>query len=153
MSNTNEPLTFTQEEIEYAERHLKAEIQKLERAIERKKKEIEDLQPKGFWGTFNSNKSKIKEAEEELAELEEVEDNEGEFLEPLEEINEYSNVPEEKEILETKNASTPMVPVYSAEIPAEDLVMSDDLEQGDTVTHAKYGNGVVEKMIKYGSKT
>ena len=70
MSNANEPLTFTQEEIEYAERHLKAEIQKLERAIERKKKEIEDLQPKGFWGTFNSNKSKIKEAEEELAELE-----------------------------------------------------------------------------------
>ena len=70
MSNVNEPLTFTQEEIEYAERHLKAEIQKLERAIERKKKEIEDLQPKGFWGNFNSNKSKIKEAEEELAELE-----------------------------------------------------------------------------------
>lgn len=70
MSNANEPLTFTQEEIEYAERHLKAEIQKLERAIERKKKEIEDLQPKGFWGNFNSNKSKIKEAEEELAELE-----------------------------------------------------------------------------------
>lgn len=70
MSNVNEPLTFTQEEIEYAERHLKAEIQKLERAIERKKKEIEDLHPKGFWGTFNSNKSKIKEAEEELAELE-----------------------------------------------------------------------------------
>ena len=70
MSKVNEPLTFTQEEIESAERHLKAEIQKLERAIERKKKEIEDLQPKGFWGNFNSNKSKIKEAEEELAELE-----------------------------------------------------------------------------------
>ena len=70
MSNTNEPLTFTQEEIESAERHLKAEIQKLERAIERKKKEIEDLQPKGFWGNFNSNKSKIKEAEEALVELE-----------------------------------------------------------------------------------
>ena len=70
MSNTNEPLTFSQEEIEYAERHLKAEIQKLERAIERKKKEIEDLQPKGFMGAFKSNKSKIKEAEEELAELE-----------------------------------------------------------------------------------
>ena len=70
MSNTNEPLTFTQEEIEYAERHLKAEIQKLERAIERKKKEIEDLQPKGFFGAFNSNKSKIKVAEEELVKLE-----------------------------------------------------------------------------------
>lgn len=70
MSNVNEPLTFTQEEIEYAERHLKAEIQKLERAIERKKKEIEDLQPKGFMGAFKSNKFKIKEAEEALVELE-----------------------------------------------------------------------------------
>ncbi len=70
MSNVNEPLTFTQEEIEYAERHLKAEIQKLERAIERKKKEIEDLQPKGFMGVFKSNKDKIKEAEEALVELE-----------------------------------------------------------------------------------
>lgn len=95
----------------------------------------------------------LTEGMEELTELEEVDDNEEEFLEPLEEINEYSNTPEEKEILETKSASTPIVPVYSAEIPAEDLVMSDDLEQGDTVTHAKYGNGVVEKMIKYGNKT
>ena len=70
MSNVNEPLTFTQEEIEYAERHLKAEIQTLERAIERKKKEIEDLQPKGFMGAFKSNKDKIKEVEEALVELE-----------------------------------------------------------------------------------
>ena len=31
--------------------------------------------------------------------------------------------------------------------------MSDPIEQGDTVVHAKYGNGVVEKMIKYGTKT
>ena len=45
-----------------------------------------------------------------------------------------------------------MVPVYKAEIPSEDLVNSDALEQGDTVVHAKYGNGVVEKMIKYGNK-
>ena len=35
----------------------------------------------------------------------------------------------------------------------EDLVLSDEIEQGDTVVHAKYGNGVVEKMIKYGTKT
>ncbi|MBO5678016.1 MAG: phage neck protein fibritin [Bacteroidaceae bacterium] len=70
MNKVNEPLTFTQEEIESAERHLKAEITKLERAIERKKKEIEDLQPKGFMGALKSNKTKIKEAEEELAELE-----------------------------------------------------------------------------------
>ncbi len=68
-------------------------------------------------------------------------------------IEDYQPIEEAGEILETRNASTPMVPVYSADIPQEDLVMSDPIEQGDLVTHAKYGNGVVEKMIKYGSKT
>lgn len=57
------------------------------------------------------------------------------------------------EILETKNSSTPIVPVYDADIPQEDMVMSDPIQQGDTVIHAKYGSGVVEKMIKYGNKT
>ena len=33
------------------------------------------------------------------------------------------------------------------------MVKSDSFEQGDTVYHAKYGNGIVEKMIKYGAKT
>lgn len=59
----------------------------------------------------------------------------------------------EPEILETRNSSTPIVPVYDAEIPPEDMVMSDPIQQGDTVSHAKYGVGVVEKMIKYGNKT
>ena len=69
--NTNEsPVTFTQEEIDYAERSLKAEITKLERAIERQKKEIEDLQPKGFFGGLKNNKEKIREAENQLVKLE-----------------------------------------------------------------------------------
>lgn len=57
------------------------------------------------------------------------------------------------EILETRSSATPIVPVYDADIPQEDLVMSDPIAQGDSVTHAKYGNGIVEKMIKYGNKT
>ena len=75
------------------------------------------------------------------------------FLEPLQEINVSNSFDDDKEILETRNASTPIVPVYEADIPQEDLVMSDPIQQGDTVTHAKYGTGVVEKMIKYGNKT
>ena len=59
----------------------------------------------------------------------------------------------EPEILETKNNPTPIVPVYNADIPPEDTVVSDNLEQGDTVSHATYGTGVVEKMTKYGTKT
>ena len=59
----------------------------------------------------------------------------------------------EPEILEKKDMNTPIVPVYDADIPQEDMVVSDAIQQGDSVVHAKYGNGVVEKMIKYGTKT
>lgn len=95
----------------------------------------------------------VSDGMEELPELQEVVEESDELLEPIEEIQEYSEKNEEKEILETRNASTPIVPVYNAEIPQEDLVLSDPIEQGDVVVHAKYGNGVVEKMIKYGTKT
>ncbi len=46
----------------------------------------------------------------------------------------------------------PVVPVY----PSDEPVLSDDkpaFEQGDMVAHPKYGNGVIEKLIKYGNKT
>ena len=90
------------------------------------------------------------EDSETLQELD-GEEEEG-FLEPLEEVSDLSEAEPEKEILEKRESSTPMVPIYEAEIPEEDRVVSDDVEQGDTVVHAKYGNGVVEKMIKYGNK-
>ncbi len=57
----------------------------------------------------------------------------------------------EVDILPAKMASTPIVPIYSAEI--EPKVQSDDIGQGDVVVHPKYGKGVVEKLITYGSKT
>jgi len=80
------------------------------------------------------------------------EDEEG-FLEPLDEISDSSvSQQPEPEILEKRESSTPIVPIYDAEIPNEDKVVSDEIEQGDTVFHAKYGSGVVEKMIKYGNK-
>ncbi len=86
----------------------------------------------------------LADSDEEDGILEEIQD-----AQPIIETKED----EEQEILETRNASTPIVPVYEADIPQEDIVMSDPIQQGDTVTHAKYGTGVVEKMIKYGNKT
>ena len=81
-------------------------------------------------------------------------DEEDGFLEPLEEVSDSHALEEEQDnaILEKRESSTPIVPIYDAEIPEEDMVASDEIEQGDTVMHAKYGSGVVEKMIKYGSK-
>ncbi len=46
---------------------------------------------------------------------------------------------------------TPVVPVYPAEQEPEKE--SGDFQQGDSVTHPRYGRGVVEKIIKYGNKT
>lgn len=43
------------------------------------------------------------------------------------------------------------VPVYPVETPVRDDIPV--FEQGDRVSHPKYGEGVVEKMIKYGNKT
>lgn len=92
-------------------------------------------------------------SDEELQEdLEELSDGEEGILEEPQEQIELDD-DGDNEILETRNSSTPIVPVYEADIPEEDMVTSDPIEQGDTVTHAKYGNGVVEKMIKYGNKT
>ncbi|MBR1425350.1 hypothetical protein IJ579_07300 [bacterium] len=45
-----------------------------------------------------------------------------------------------------------VVPVYPAEEPVIEEVISD-FNQGDTVSHPRYGRGVVEKIIKYGNKT
>ena len=98
----------------------------------------------------------LTEEFEEVEELIDLENNEDDLLlAPIEEVNDsISNTLEEDAgILKTKNSSTPMVPIYDAEIPQEDLVKSDPIEQGDTVMHAKYGKGVVEKMVKYGTKT
>lgn len=101
----------------------------------------------------DSNEEELEEFSEEIPEISDSNDND--ILKPANDIitniNEQDNI--ESEILEKREANTPIVPVYDAEIPQEDMVESDPIQQGDSVIHAKYGNGVVEKMIKYGSKT
>lgn len=93
----------------------------------------------------------VSDSDAVLEELSESDENDGILEEPQEQLELKDN--SDDEILETRSSSTPIVPVYDADIPQEDLVMSDPIQQGDTVTHAKYGSGVVEKMIKYGNKT
>lgn len=105
----------------------------------------------------NSEEEPLEEYKAE--ELEEVSDSG--FEDGILEQPQESIIPERlqsdndtnSEILEKREANTPIVPVYDADIPQEDMVISDPIQQGDSVIHAKYGNGVVEKMIKYGTKT
>lgn len=93
----------------------------------------------------------VSDSDAVLEELSESDENDGILEEPQEQLELKDD--SDDEILETRSSSTPIVPVYDADIPQEDLVISDPIQQGDTVTHAKYGSGVVEKMIKYGNKT
>lgn len=48
-----------------------------------------------------------------------------------------------------------MVPVYPAQdqSPVNETDEEIEFAQGDSVTHPRYGRGVVEKIIKYGNKT
>ncbi len=46
----------------------------------------------------------------------------------------------------------PVVPVYPAD-EESDLESIGEFSQGDSVTHPRYGRGVIEKIIKYGNKT
>lgn len=55
------------------------------------------------------------------------------------------------DILPVRMSSTPIVPIYSADVESNEE--PDVFEQGDTVMHPKYGKGTVEKLINYGSKT
>lgn len=107
-----------------------------------------------FIDELNSDDGILEEVSDENATLEELSDSD-EQDGILEDNSEPIALQEDKDddILETRNSSTPIVPVYDADIPQEDMVISDPIQQGDTVTHAKYGSGVVEKMIKYGNKT
>jgi hypothetical protein len=48
---------------------------------------------------------------------------------------------------------TPVVPIYPAEDSTSGEETECDFKQGDSVTHPRYGRGVIEKIIKYGNKT
>lgn len=90
----------------------------------------------------------------EIKEIDELPDGTPEIVEDTE--NEDAGVDEQEltanasEIDEIVEDETPVVPVY----PANDIpqTSSEIFEAGDQVSHPKYGNGVVEKMIKYGNK-
>ncbi len=64
--------------------------------------------------------------------------------------NTFGEPDTEDELLE--EPQPPVVPIYPSEEPVLDSG-SSTFEQGDVVTHPKYGKGVIEKLIKYGNKT
>jgi len=102
----------------------------------------------------------VTDAVEEIFEEELIEETLEENEQPQETFQEvFTNQEQEDETLATpaldilpvKMASTPIVPIYSADI--ESKPDAEEFVQGDIVSHQKYGKGTVEKLITYGSKT
>lgn len=73
-----------------------------------------------------------------------IEENQLPELEDIEDYIEESPYDEEQ---------TPVVPVYPAEDEDAGLESAGEFNQGDSVTHPRYGRGVIEKIINYGNKT
>lgn len=91
--------------------------------------------------------------EEEIEIVSEEESNifQDSFSNVMEQQAQVEQEPPALDILPANMSAVPIVPIYSAEV--ESAAISDELVQGDIITHPKYGKGVVEKMISYGSKT
>lgn len=113
---------------------------------------LEEMQPE-----FIEEESEETPFEENIEILEDNDETET-FQDVLVQQNEQENEEEWQgeeapavDILPVRMSSSPIVPIYSADVEPE--VNSDDLVQGDTVMHPKYGKGIVEKLINYGSKT
>ena len=89
--------------------------------------------------------------QEQIVEEQPVQENAPQNIQEEAEVQ-NATIPQPSEPLKTRAKSSPVVPEYSAEIPDEDKVNSDVLQQGDKVMHDEFGEGVVEKLINYGDK-
>lgn len=94
-----------------------------------------------------------------LDNTEQATETQNEPAEPIEEMQPEQPV-QQQEHHETEESinfdEPPIVPIYSADDNEDiDIVegATETFEQGDKVSHPKYGIGIVEKMIKYGNKT
>ena len=75
--------------------------------------------------------------------------------EEISELEDGNEIPDEEEIpdVEEDENTPPVVPVYDTD-EGEDVVdESIGFKSGDKISHHRYGNGTVEKIIKYGNKT
>ena len=86
--------------------------------------------------------------EDDLNFIDDINHGENELLEPV--VDAPENFEDDQAVsIAEEEEQTPVVPVYPADTPNA----SQSFEQGDHVSHPKYGEGVIEKMIRYGNKT
>lgn len=130
---------------------------------------VSDVEDKTIISEPEVQEEVIDPQSEDIIEPEPIEDNAAEVVDEImfsqpapatsleQELEEEPLTEDELNFIEDVNIGTAdvveevEVPIFPAETPANEN--NSTFEQGDRVTHPKYGEGVVEKMIKYGNKT
>ena len=105
---------------------------------------------------FIDNINENKESQEEAISLDEMpvqSDNEQDFVDDNISISETEDNADEHFIEQASDEDrTPVVPIYPLEEETPVSGYQVEFEAGDRVSHPKYGEGVVEKMVKFGNK-
>lgn len=146
-----EPLQNTKEE-EEIQTNLQGPKEQTEKVIE----PVENIMADDYENisTSDDNDEIVQESEEENDELteEDLDFMETSQDDEIEAGNIDIDISDEDAFDED---SIPVVPVYTPEEDEGEEVSGDEIgyNKGDTVSHPRYGQGVIEKIIKYGNKT
>ena len=98
----------------------------------------------------NINEQDKEENSEEIPEAESY--TEDDINEEPVNTGESDIFPTDFEQQDTEDQNTPVVPVYPVEEETPVNGYQNEFEAGDRVSHPKHGEGVVEKMVKFGNK-
>ena len=90
--------------------------------------------------------------EDDLNFIDDINQGENDILEPVSDEPDNFEDSEDSSNYQEKEEQTPVVPVYPAETPEGEGKDELALAAGDHVSHPKYGEGVIEKIIRYGNK-
>lgn len=143
---------YEDEETEEVESVKPEDSETISQDVEDTSKEDEDL---SFMDEFNAegeNEIELPENDFPQEENDQLTEDDLDFIENSQNDNSVENDDFSDEDFDD-NKNTPIVPVYETEDETESSVSNIGFVAGDKVSHPRYGNGVVEKIIKYGNKT
>ena len=143
---------YKDEETEEVKSVDSEEVESVSQDTEDSSEEDEDL---SFMDEFNAegeNEIELPENDFPQEENDQLTEDDLDFIENSQNDNPIENDDFSDEDFDD-NENTPIVPVYETEDETEQSVSNIGFVAGDKVSHPRYGNGVVEKIIKYGNKT
>jgi len=143
---------YKDEETEEVKSVDSEEVESVSQDTEDSSEEDEDL---SFMDEFNAageNEIELPENDFPQEENDQLTEDDLDFIENSQNDNPIENDDFSDEDFDD-NENTPIVPVYETEDETEPSVSNIGFVAGDKVSHPRYGNGVVEKIIKYGNKT